>query len=208
MKKVSGTDSVKRWKRIACMAGMAVFLSACGNSANENAADKDAAQETTEQSTGYRDDVAAADLQAAVAEKMGDNYWPDMEVPPEMIEDTFGISADLYDEAFAQVPMISANVDTLIIVKAKEGSEGKVEEALQAYKEYNTTEALQYPMNLGKVQAAQIAVYGRYVCFVQLGAQIPETEGADGEESDAAAILHCEQENAKALAVIEDMLKK
>lgn len=210
MKKGFCMDGVRRWKGIALLAGMAVLLTACGSASqkNENASGGNDAGQETEAQGGYRDDVATTDLQAAVAQELGDNYWPDMEVPAELLEDTFGVSADLYEEIFAQVPMISANVDTLVIVKAKEGSEAQVEQALQAYKEYNTTEALQYPMNMGKVQAAQIASYGRYVCFVQLGAEVPEAEDGSEEDGDAAAILHCEKENAKALAVIEEMLKK
>ncbi len=205
MKQVFGAG---KWKKIALLAGFAVLLAACGDAAGKGETADGGNGAGQEASVSYRDDVATADLQEAVAQELGDNYWPNMEMPAELLEDTFGISAEMYEEITVQTPMISANVDTLIIVKAKEGSEAQVEQVLQDYKEYNTTEALQYPMNMGKVQAAQIATYGRYVCFVQLGAEIPETEGASEEESDAAAILHCEKENAKALAVIEEMLKK
>lgn len=182
-------------------------MAACGNSASGNGSGA-GQEETAGQNSGYRDDVATADIQAAVAEELGDSYWPDMDVPAELLEDMFGIQEDLYEEITAQTPMISNNVDTLIIVKAKEGSEQQVEDVLKAYKEYNTTEALQYPMNMGKVQAAQIKAFDRYVCFVQLGGDVPENEEAGEEDSDAAAISHCEQENAKALAVIEKMLTK
>lgn len=188
-------------------AGMLVLAAGCGKAAENNGAvtESGAASETE---TGYRDDVAVSDLQAAVAEELGENYWPDMDVPAELLGDMFGITDGMYEEIVAQTPMISANVDTLIIVKAKEDSIAQVEEALNAYKEYNTTEALQYPMNLGKVQAAQIRTYGRYVCFVQLGAEVPEADEGDSQDGDAAAIKHCEQENAKALNVIEEMLIK
>lgn len=202
----------KRLWRAIFIAGMAAMLAACGNSAAKNDSaetpDGSAAESVAEEVGGYREDVAVGDLQAAVAEELGDNYWPNMDVPNELLEDMFGITEEMYEEIAAQTPMISNNVDTLIIVKAKKGEEQQVEDVLNAYKEYNTTEALQYPMNLGKVQAAQIKTYGRYVCFVQLGAEIPELEAESDEDGDAAAIMHCEQENAKALAVIEKMLTK
>lgn len=202
----------KRMWGAVLAAGMAAMLTACGNFAaeNDNAGTQDGvvAGSGTEENSGYREDVAVTDLQAAVAEELGENYWPDMDVPTELLEDMFGITEEMYEEISAQTPMISNNVDTLIIVKAKEGNEQQAEEALNAYKEYNTTEALQYPMNMGKVQAAQIKTYGRYVCFVQLGAEVPESEEEGSEDGDAAAIKHCEQENAKALAVIEKMLTK
>ncbi len=188
---------IKKMAAILLAAGLALSAAACGKGQQDSAAQEGNA-------AGYKDDVAVADIQAAVAQKLGDNYWPDMDVPAELLEDTYGIKEEMYEEILAQTPMISANVDTLVIVKAKEGSEKQVEDALLAYKEYNTTQALQYPMNLGKVQAAQVAVYGRYVCFVQLGAETPESD----EDGDGAAIKHCEQENAKALEAIEEILTK
>lgn len=193
---------MKRLWGAVLAAGMAVMLAACGSAAQNGGSD------TAQESAGYRDDVAVADIQAAVAQELGENYWPNMDVPEELLEDTFGIGEEMYEEIVAQTPMISANVDTLVIVKAKEGSEQQVEDALNAYKEYNTTEALQYPMNMGKVQAAQIKAFGRYICFVQLGAQVPEADEEGSEDGDAAVIKHCEQENAKALDVIEKMLTK
>lgn len=182
--------------------GIAAVLAGCGANKPEGGISEE--NNIPVQGSSYRDDVAVKDLQEAVAEEMGDAYWPDMDVPADM----FGITEDMYDEIVAQVPMNSANVDTLVIVKAKEGSEQQVEDALEAYKEYNTTEAQQYPANIGKVQAAQVERYGRYICFVQLGAEVPEDDEGDSEDGDAAAITHCEQENARALVVIEDMLIK
>lgn len=179
--------------------GLTVLAAGCKSTVPEG---------TKAESGGYRDDVATVDLQAAVADELGENYWPDADIPEEFLSETYGLTEDLYEEVSAQMPMISANVDTLIIVKAKEGSEQKVEEALNAYKEYNTTEALQYPMNMGKVQAAQIKAFGRYVCFVQLGADMDGLADEGTEEGDAAAIKHCEQVNANALSIIENMLMR
>lgn len=196
-------------RMLLCVTGMLVFMAGCGKGAESGSGDgTDSGESAAGTVSTYREDVTTIELQAAVAEEFGEDYWPNMDVPQEMLEDTFGISEDMYEEITAQTPMISANVDTLVIVKAKEGSEKQVEDALNAYKEYNTTQALQYPMNMGKVQAAQIKAYGRYICFVQLGAEIPEEDEADSEESDAAAIAHCEKENARALKIIEDMLVK
>lgn len=202
----------KVWSAFAA-AGIIALLTACGNSAgadsgNDAGAQESAVEENGSAESGYRDDVSVTDIQEAVAQELGENYWPNMDVPSELLEDMFGITEEMYEEIVAQTPMISANVDTLVLVKANEDSVEQVEDALKAYKEYNTTEALQYPMNVGKVQAAQIKVYGRYVCFVQLGAEVPVDEEEDSEGSDAAVILHCEEENAKALAVIEKLLTK
>ena len=156
-------------KRKAALVLAAVMLAAslagCGQSSKN-----DAVQESTAvEEVGYKDDVACADLQAAVAAELGENYWPNMDIPAEFLTEMYGVAADTYDEYVAQMPMISTNVDTLIIVKAKEGSEQAVEDALNNYYQVSTENAMQYPMNLGKVQAAKVKTFGRYVCFVQLG---------------------------------------
>ncbi len=154
---------------------------------------------------GYREDAATADLQAAVQEALGDAYWPNMDIDAQMLEDLFGVPAELYEEFSGQMPMISANVDTLLIFKAAEGKEADLEAALNAYRDHNVNDAMQYPSNMGKVQASQIETFGRYVCFVQLGGDVTEVEES-AEDSDAAVIEHCEKENAKALEAIEELL--
>ncbi len=151
---------------------------------------------------GYREDVSAEDLRKAAADELGENYWPNAQIPAETLEEVYGVSEDLYDEAAAEMPMISAHVDTLIVLKAKEGQEDAVLEALEAYRARQVESAMQYPMNLGKIQAAEVERFGRYVCFAQLGGDITEPS----EESDEAVIAHCREENARALAAIEDML--
>lgn len=160
--------------------------------------------------SGWREDVDTSELANAVAAELLDSYWPDMDIPEDMLEETYGVKKELYEQVTAQMPMISANVDTLIIVKAKKGQEGALLQALQDYREHNVTQTMQYPANIGKVQAAQIKNFGRYVCFVQLGGDISEqTENdADVEASDAAVIEHCLNENGRALKVIEDKLTR
>ncbi len=175
---------------------LALALSGCGKGAGNEA------------ESPYREDVAAADLLDAVSQELGEDYWPNMEIPADMLEETYGLSRELYEEAAAQMPMISANVDTLIIVKAKPGKEKDVEDALLSFQKYNREEALQYPSNLGKVQASQVKTFGRYVCFVQLGGDTSQQEQDAAEDGDAAVIKHCEQINGKALDVMENMLTK
>ena len=171
---------------------------ACGDKSEQPA------ESAVVEEAGYRDDVSCADIQAAVAGALGDNYWPNMDIPAEFLAETYGVTEDLHDEYIAQMPMISTNVDTLIVVKAKEGSEQAVEDALNAYHQMMVDDTMQYPMNLGKIQAGQVKTFGRYVCFVQLGADVM----TQMEEGDEAVIAHCEQENAKALEAIEGALTK
>lgn len=150
--------------------------------------------------TGWSEEMEA--VKAAVVEKMGENYWPNMQIAPEMLEGTFGISSDLYDDYMGEMPMISTNVDTLVIIKAKEGKVKDVESAVNQYRDTLVNDTMQYPMNLGKIQASRIEVIGSYVCFVQLGADT--TAAAD--ESEEAVIEYCQDQNEMALEAISSAL--
>lgn len=189
MKKIAGTF---------LLVGMMAMTAACG----QNAAEEETVE--TAENTGYADDVATADLVSAAAEALGENYWPNMDIDAEALDLLYGVKADMYEEFSGQAPMISVNVDALVVIKAKEGQEAAVEEALNAYREYNINDALQYPMNIPKVQASIVKTMGRYVFFVQLGA---DTSAAQ-EEGDEAVIKLCQEANEAALQAMEAVLTK
>lgn len=179
-------------KKSLLLVGMttAMLLTACGNGKE--------ADSTENAVQAWKTDVAAQTVVEAVATELGDAYWPDTEIPAETLNDSYGIASDMYEEFYGQMPMISVNVDTLIVVKAKEEQAADVEAAFTAYKE-NAGE-FQYPMNLPKIEAAQIATYGDYVCYVQLGADAVDLE--DEEEM----LKVCQEANEQALAAIEKEL--
>lgn len=151
---------------------------------------------------GYRNDVSAKILVEAVAAELGEEYWADMELAPEYLEEWYHIPSDLYEEFYGQTPMISANVDALIVVKAKEEQVEKVEEALTAYREQLVEDTMQYPMNIPKIQASMVETYGNYVCFVQLGGSMKN------QEEEEAAMEACIEANEQALSVIQTELTK
>ena len=155
-----------------------------------------------EETSGIRDDVSAKVLVEAVASELGDEYWADMELAPEYLEDWYGISSDLYEEYYGQTPMISANVDALIVVKAAEDKKEKVEEALRAYRDKLVNDTMQYPSNIPKIQAAMIETYGNYVCFVQLGGSM------NNQEDEEEAMKVCMEANEQALSIIKKELTK
>lgn len=141
-------------------------------------------------------------IKDAVVEVLGDNYWPDTAMPPEMLEGNFGISSDMYDDYLAESPMISANVDTLLIIKAKDDKVEDVENALNDYRDALVNDTMQYPMNLGKIHASRIERYGNYVCFVQLGAEAGILE----DQSEDDVINECREINELVLAVIKNSI--
>lgn len=154
---------------------------------------------TMEEETGWSKEMEK--VKAAITEALGENYWPNFQVPKDMLESTYGISEDLYDDYLAETPMISTNVDTLIIVKAKEDKVGEVEDALEAYRDKMVADTMQYPMNLGKIQASRIEVIEDYVCFVQLGADTTHAL----EQGDEAVIAQCQEQNEMVLEVIRNV---
>lgn len=66
--------------------------------------------------------------------------------------------------------MIGTNVDTLIIVQAKKDRVEDVEKVLNTYREGEINNTMQYPMNIGKVQASRIETIDNYVFLSSLAA--------------------------------------
>ena len=108
-------------KKLACMllmSALVLSVTACGGKQDNGTAS--AAQEsemTVTEASGEKTmsaEEVAKELQSAkeaVIKALGDNYWPDSEIPAEMLNDTFGVSADLYDGYLGESPMISVNVE-------------------------------------------------------------------------------------------------
>ena len=200
-------------KKLACMllmSALVLSVTACGGKQDNGTAS--AAQEsemTVTEASGEKTmsaEEVAKELQSAkeaVIKALGDNYWPDSEIPAEMLNDTFGVSADLYDGYLGESPMISVNVDTLLIIHAKDGKVEEVENALNAYRDRLVNDTMQYPMNLGKIQASRIERVGDFVCFVQLGA---DTSAAE-EQGEEAVITYCQEQNELALEAVRQTLE-
>lgn len=213
--------NLKRITLFAAMGGMCFLMAACGKDDGGNNAvitpDNGTNSETTSavNEGGYKNDVSVKDLEAAVAGALGENYFPEMEL--ETLEG-LGITADMYDEFIYKVPMISAHVDTLIIVKAKEDKTADVEAKLNAFRDANINDLMQYPMNLTKIQCSVVSTMGNYVMFVQVGAGLgmDATDAAiaasDKElTEDELAQIEMEvisEQNEKVLEVIRTMLTK
>lgn len=159
---------------------------------------EDSSQAPDEGQDGISEEMSS--IRQAVVDAMGENYWPDTQIPAEYLEG-YGLTADMYVDFWGEMPMISTNVDTIMIVKAAEGQTEAVEGVLNAYRDVQVNDTLQYPMNVGKVQASQIQVIGDYVCFVQLGADTMDLE-------DEESILHCQEQNQMALEAVENAVQQ
>ena len=177
-------------KKLACMllmSALALSMTACGGKDNNGAASDN--QQSTMESTAAGQETgepvvqplhrirrtlkALQSAKKAVTDALGDNYWPDSEIPGEMLNETYGVSAELYDAYLGEAPMISANVDTLLIIHAKDGKVEEVENALNAYRDSLVNDTMQYPMNLGKIQASRVERIVIMCCFVQCYVTLP-----------------------------------
>ena len=148
--------------------------------------------------------VTPQDLKDAVIEALGDDFWPNCEIPPEYLEETYGISPDMYDAYVADMPMISMNVDTLIVVQAKEGQVEAVKAVLDTYRDYLVNDSRQYPMNVGKIQASRVDVIDNFVCFILLGGDTM----AEQELGDEAVITKCQNDNQTAFEAMKAVVEK
>lgn len=197
-------ERIMNWKKAGLCAALCIMMAAAMTGCIKQPPAEDNNQQEGSQApeTTYRTDVSVESLKAEVAKALGDNYWPNMALGAEEMDGLMGISAELYEEAVAEMPMISTNVDTLIIVKAKQDQVAAAEEAVNAYRDTLVNDTMQYPMNLGKIQASMVKTFGNYVCFVQLGG------GAVDESDEEAIIKKCQEANEEALNVIENVLKE
>jgi len=141
----------------------------------------------------------------------GNTYYPNVKVQDDeaylatYLTDTLKIDAAWVDEIIIEVPMISANVDTLILVDPSEGNAENVLAALTEYKRYLVEESFQYPMNEARVQTAAVAQVGDYVCFSILGGAVdnPEEWGIMNDEELAA---YYESMNMNAIYALQSYL--
>ncbi len=136
----------------------------------------------TKSSNAVDDSVSIETIHEAIKDAYGDNYLPDMLLSDDEIMALYGISNDWYEEAIAEVPMISVNVDTLIAVKAEKDHVEDVQNALTSYKEYLENDSFQYPVNVPKIQASTVITRGNYVFFIMLGVGADDIE--DQSEDD------------------------
>lgn len=194
-----------------------VLLTACGKKNNGNTGEN--TESTTPQtssqagnntgntlaeSTEPAQESSLMYLRDAVAEALGEDYWPDSVMEPEYVQDLYGLKPDMYEDIFVETPMIGTNVDTLIIVQAKKDRVEDVEKALNTYREGEINNTMQYPMNIGKVQASRIETIDNYVFFIQLGGSSVDAE----EESEEKVMELSREQNEKALEAIRQALEE
>ena len=156
----------------------------------------------SKEDTNATTNVTVDDIANAIKAAYGENYLPNMEIDPELLETEFGLTTDMYDTVKAEMPMISNHVDRVVIVKAKEGKADAVEAALITAKENKINDTFQYPMNLPKINATKVVRNGDFVCFLLVGAI---NENMDATEEEAKQFAEAEVE--KGVIAFNDLFK-
>ena len=111
-RKVAERSIMKKLAVLLCSMVLGVSLIACGNDAEENqnpeptptaessVGENDANVEDNNDATGgdnagaATSSVTVADIKQAVVDELGENYWPNTEMPAEFLEG-YGLTADM-----------------------------------------------------------------------------------------------------------------
>lgn len=169
----------------------ASILTGCSNSGKENNKTENETNAPVEtpaegeekpaedEENSAEEQPSVEEIVAAVKEVYGENYIPSMEMSEEMLSDVIGITMDDVEEFFAEGPMISAHIDSFIVLKAKEGKVDSLYEQLNQYREQQINDALCYPSNALRIQGSQVLKIGDYAIFILLGELAPVDSGEE-----------------------------
>lgn len=127
------------------------------------------------------------------------DYYPDTSVDAETLESLFGLTPDMYEDYFCEMPMISVQSDMLLIVKPTQNRQQEVLSALQNYLDYQQNEALQYPVNAIQIKATEIYEKDGYIYYIAL---FGDTTSA--EENDTELLSLCEARTKEVISIIDE----
>lgn len=182
----------------------APMLTGCGseqisdsNTSNVKNANFNSSRETESKSgSAY---ASMEEIKKAVIEVLGDNYWPDKQLTEAELETETGLKKDMYEDYLAEKLNVETDIDMMIILKAKTEKLSDIETMLNEYRDSLLIKYKDRPQELGKVTASRIEIIDSYICFVQLGADT----AAAAQTGDEKVIELCQQENERAIDIIE-----
>lgn len=179
-------------------------LTGCSNTNKNENSQNNANQNNASQEVNENVDHAAVleEIHTAVKDAYGEDYVATLEFDEQMTEEIFGLKPDMYDAIIADGPMMSAHVDTFIGVHPTEGNRQAVIDALNAYRDSQINDTMQYPQNLLKLQGSKVVETDDYVFFITLGFT---DELSDTDEEQIAVF---EQLNQKAIDAINGVLNQ
>lgn len=192
---------------LAFIIGLSLFTGGCAQNSSSGSEEKGSERDavnTLQFGTKYSVKGEVNDLRNLVAGLLGENYWPDTLFSGEELSERTGISEDMYDSFLAEYQHTGAGIDRMILIEAKEDQIENIENYLNEYRDVLLQIYEQQPQNKAKVFASRIETIDRYVCFVQLGADLSALK----EKGEDEMIRHCQEENERALDIIEKNVLK
>lgn len=192
---------------LAFIIGLSLFTGGCAQNSSSGSEEKNSERDavnTLQFGTKYSVKGEVNDLRDLVAGLLGENYWPDTLFSGEELSERTGISEEMYDSFLAEYQHTGAGIDRMILIEAKEDQIENIENYLNEYRDVLLQIYEQQPQNKAKVFASRIETIDRYVCFVQLGADL----SAIKEKGEEEMIRHCQEENERALDIIEKNVLK
>ena len=192
---------------LAFIIGLSLFTGGCAQNSSSGSEEKSSERDavnTLQFGTKYSVKGEVNDLRDLVAGLLGENYWPDTLFSGEELSERTGISEEMYDSFLAEYQHTGAGIDRMILIEAKEDQIENIENYLNEYRDVLLQIYEQQPQNKAKVFASRIETIDRYVCFVQLGADLTAIK----EKGEEEMIRHCQEENERALDIIEKNVLK
>ncbi len=192
---------------LAFIIGLSLFTGGCAQNSSSGSEEKSSERDavnTLQFGTKYSVKGEVNDLRDLVAGLLGENYWPDTLFSGEELSERTGISEEMYDSFLAEYQHTGAGIDRMILIEAKEDQVENIENYLNEYRDVLLQIYEQQPQNKAKVFASRIETIDRYVCFVQLGADLSALK----EKGEDEMIRHCQEENERALDIIEKNVLK
>ena len=192
---------------LAFIIGLSLFTGGCAQNSSSGSEEKSSERDavnTLQFGTKYSVKGEVNDLRDLVAGLLGENYWPDTLFSGEELSERTGISEEMYDSFLAEYQHTGAGIDRMILIEAKEDQIENIENYLNEYRDVLLQIYEQQPQNKAKVFASRIETIDRYVCFVQLGADLSALK----EKGEDEMIRHCQEENERALDIIEKNVSK
>lgn len=130
--------------------------------------------------------VDLKEIQAALKEELGEDYYPSEEMSLEMIKDITGIKESDIESYIVEAPLMNFNIDTFIAIQAKKGKGDVIEAGLEKYKKYYEEDAFLYPMNIAKAHSAKVVRYGDYVFYLMFGKYDDRNDATEEERLEFA----------------------
>lgn len=136
----------------------------------------------------------ALDVQMkAAVEKIGEENAATMELTKDDMIAKFGLNSEDVEDAKANIAMMSTQIDTILVVRAKDGKAADVKKAMDTYRQTMVDDTLQYPMNIPLIQGSIVKENGNDIYFIMLGVYSDEFMDLDEEGQIKEANKHNEE---------------